>query len=244
MTLHQRTKEKRQEQEAMVRMEALLNDGTVKRYKINEIFYSIQGEGDETGCAAVFIRFSACNLACAWCDTEYDTGGKLSIETILRAVKGRFDRPDIWMGPKPIIICTGGEPSLQMDEGFVDAFQDAGYKLSMETNGILWKPAMQYFQTVVVSPKTLKGWWSERSTIGFPRWRERRMVLKVVYDRSNPLLSEIMKRALATTARAHYLQPLECQTSKETNAAEVIKIVKNNPRWRLSLQTHKILNVR
>lgn len=215
-----------------------------KRYKINEIFYTIQGEGIHAGAAAVFIRFSACNLSCSWCDTEYDSGVKMEAKTIWGAVAAtmRGHGPEITRQRKrpvslPIIVCTGGEPSLQVDQEFVDTFKE--FTVTMETNGIKWTDALHALDVVTVSPKSMEGWWSKDVFEG-----RANVVFKLVYDPSNPEMEEMMEQVLQTQARAWFLQPLEDQENGSTNVKEVIKIVQSDPRWRLSLQTHKVLGLR
>jgi len=203
-----------------------------KRYKINEIFYTIQGEGILAGSAAVFIRFAACNLSCSWCDTEYDSGVMLEAQTILKAVE-LVSEPYL-PADLPIIVCTGGEPSLQVDWAFVQTFP---HHLTMETNGIKWKGEFHNFHTITVSPKTMEGWWLGTDA---PSW----IVFKVVYDPDNPNMKKIMGAALHLPAKAHFLQPLENQEDGSTNVEMVVEIVKKDPRWRLSLQTHKVLGLR
>lgn len=209
-----------------------------KRYKIVEIFYTIQGEGDHAGEAAIFVRFSHCNLACEWCDTAYDTGLWMTKEEVVNAVDHTWCK-DYKIDGLPIIVMTGGEPSLQVDEALVSALQTAGYPLTMETNGILWKPIMSAFTTITVSPKTKNGWWTER----YPD-RARFTSIKVVYDLANPHFHEILARARIAPHRKLYIQPLENQADKSTNVDLVIEFIKTNPTWKLSLQTHKILGVR
>lgn len=256
MSIHERSPEKALEQQQMrelqqARHASLPLAAKEKTYKINEIFYTIQGEALYAGTAAVFIRFSACNLACEWCDTEYDSGEKLTVGTILSLVLKMLPPSTIRRGgTKPIIVCTGGEPSLQMDGNFVATFRNAGFRLTMETNGIKWKDPMNDFDLITCSPKTMTGWWcgqDETSGALLATWKLRqgaKLVIKMVYDPENPLMDVMMDTALKVDADALFLQPLEDQEDGTTNADEVIQIVQEDPRWRLSLQTHKILGVR
>ncbi len=110
----------------------------------------------------------------------------------------------------------------------------------METNGTVWRACMELFHVVTVSPKGLEGWWRKgRCSLSFDQ-----LVLKVVYDPDNPQMMGIMDRVLTIPVRHKFLQPLESQADKTTNVKEVIELVKKNPRWRLSLQSHKILGLR
>lgn len=210
-------------------------------YKIREIFYSIQGEGSDAGKAAVFVRFSHCNLACTWCDTDYDHGDWMTVTQVVDEIS-RLVREFIpVLGRLPIIVFTGGEPSLQVDRNLTWHLRDRGYRLTMETNGIKWTKDMAYMDTITVSPKTPYGWWSAAGLS--PRETEQ-LVMKVVYDPSNPEFNEILHRASRATCRERYLQPLEDQATKATNVTDVVDYVKRHPQWRLSLQTHKILGLR
>ena len=93
--------------------------------KINEIFYSLQGEGYHTGKAAIFIRFSGCNLKCSFCDTEHEEGTLMSDEEIIKAIS---------VYPSNLVVLTGGEPSLWIDEEFIDLLHQAGKYVCIETN--------------------------------------------------------------------------------------------------------------
>jgi organic radical activating enzyme len=217
------------------------HDSKKLKYKINEIFYSIQGEGRNAGRASVFIRFSACNLACSWCDTEYDSGVMLSVESIVQLVSTVVEgvSPE---GGSPLIVCTGGEPSLQVDRTFCDAFK--GYELSMETNGINWTEALTRFERVTISPKTLEGWWREPEKLRLIYAPD----VKVIYDDSTPealrLTFEILNATKDLPFDNRYIQPLENQEDKTTNVEVVKLFVMHMTRWKLSLQTHKLLGVR
>ena len=112
--------------------------------KINDIFYSLQGEGHNTGRAAVFIRFAGCNLRCPFCDTEFDTYREMTDEAILQAIAPY---------PARFVVLTGGEPTLQVDEAFVDLLHSQGYEVAMESNGT--RPAPQNLDWLTVSPKSL-----------------------------------------------------------------------------------------
>lgn len=205
-------------------------------YHINEIFHSIQGEGTNSGASAVFLRFAHCNLSCSWCDTEYNSSVRMTAKSILRAMDHICGYPE---RDKPIVVCTGGEPSLQVDGLLVRSLSNAGFdNLTMETNGIRWNDAMRCFDTLSVSPKTLDGWWR-----GATPYQAMGMDLKVVYDPDNPDLQNLMEVALRVPARGHFLQPLEDQETHETNVQEVIAVVLRDPRWKISIQTHKVLGL-
>ena len=176
------------------------------KYKINEIFYSIQGEGYWTGTAAIFIRFSGCNLKCWFCDTKHESGGQMSIDDILLAIKAY---------PARHVVLTGGEPTLQADKALYDALKLNGYYVQIETNGT---STGIYADWITCSPKEnrILDWGDE---------------LKVVFT----------GQELEPYEKLHfnhfYLQP--CSMEFEP----VINIIKERPKWRLSLQTQKMLKI-
>ena len=176
--------------------------------KINEIFYSIQGEGFFTGTPAIFVRFSGCNLNCDFCDTQHQQGEMMTQEDIL--VK-------IIQYPSKHLIFTGGEPSLFIDFDFVQFFKNAGYFIQIETNGTCRIP--QNIDWVTCSPK-------ENLLL------EEADELKIVYTGQNLLEFENFK------ASYRYLQPCSMK-----NTEDVIDYIKSDPRWRLSVQLHKLLNI-
>ena len=188
----------------------------MKLYKINEIFYSLQGEGYYSGIASIFIRFSGCNLSCSFCDTQHETGELMTQEQILDQVT-RF--------PAKHVVLTGGEPSLFVTKELIDGLHAAGKYVCIETNGLHALP--EGIDWVTLSPKTAQ------TTL---RTCDE---LKLVYTEGpfNPH-NEIK-------AAHYFIQP--CDTGDSTNnqriLAECISYIKDNPRWRLSLQTHKIVGI-
>ena len=179
--------------------------------KINEIFYSLQGEGSFTGTPAVFVRFSGCNLKCSFCDTEHESGKQMTDQEIIDEVANY---------PAPIVVLTGGEPSLWIDETFVAALkQRTGKQVCIETNGT--NPLPDNIDWVTCSPK-------EGGNVVLTRINE----LKVVYT------GQDMSQYDALPGM-RYLQPCSGK-----NTEEVIEYIKKHPTWRLSLQTHKYLNIR
>ena len=185
--------------------------------RINDILYSLQGEGHNTGRAAVFVRFAGCNLRCSFCDTEFDTFREMTDEEIMA---------EIMQYPARFVVLTGGEPTLQVDEAFVDLLHQNGFEVAMESNGTL--PAPQNLDWLTVSPKSLQG-------AGDMRKPDE---LKVVYDEdTDPNAFLLPQNTLL------YLQP--CDTGDaERNAAIIqrcIDYIKEHPEWRLSLQTHKLV---
>lgn len=195
-------------------------------YRINEIFFSLQGEGYHTGQAAVFVRFSGCNLRCPFCDTDFSQSIGMTAADIVAEVQ-RLS-PD----PRVLVILTGGEPSLQTDDTLINALRATGKTLCIETNGTHPLPAG--IDWITCSPK-------EGTRIVLPRADE----LKIVYlspspDAPSGTPSQDVEQWAALVPATHlYLQPCSCQ-----NTAEVIDYILRHPHWHLSLQTHKYLNIR
>jgi len=195
-------------------------------YKVNEIFYSLQGEGYNTGTASVFIRLSGCNLHCAFCDTRHEEGTMMSLPEIVEQVM-QFPKA-------PLIVLTGGEPSLWIDDDFVMGLkQMTGKRIAIETNGT--HPLPHGIDWVTLSPKTGIGDSGEVPVV-LTHCDE----LKVVYLGQD--LSQYDR--IETTHR--YLQP--CWVSDEQqcclNMQATVQAVLDHPEWRLSLQTHRILDIK
>jgi organic radical activating enzyme len=195
-------------------------------HKINEIFYSLQGEGYNTGTASVFIRLSGCNLHCAFCDTRHEEGTMMSLPEIVEQVM-QFPKA-------PLIVLTGGEPSLWIDDDFVMGLkQMTGKRIAIETNGT--HPLPHGIDWVTLSPKTGIGDSGEVPVV-LTHCDE----LKVVYLGQD--LSQYDR--IETTHR--YLQP--CWVSDEQqcchNMQATVQAVLDHPEWRLSLQTHRILDIK
>lgn len=178
--------------------------------KINEIFYSLQGEGFHTGTPAVFVRFSGCNLRCPFCDTQHEQGTQMTDEDILQ---------QILQYPARTVILTGGEPSLWIDDAFIQLLHSAGLYVCIETNGTRALP--QGIDWVTCSPKD-----------GGEVVLEHMDELKVVYQGQD--LSQYDR----FQAGHYFLQPCSC-----SNTAQVVQCILQNPKWRLSLQTHKYIGI-
>ncbi|MDD2960651.1 MAG: radical SAM protein [Muribaculaceae bacterium] len=194
--------------------------------KINEIFYSLQGEGHHTGVPAVFIRFSGCNLHCNFCDTKHESGTMMSNDAIIAEVmKYRHSK---------LIVLTGGEPSLFIDNNFIIALKEAtGMTIAIETNGTHSIPSA--IDWITLSPKTgFEG--GDDSPLFITKCNE----LKVVFT------GQGLEQYFEIEASFYYLQP--CATGDNAkdriNTQATIKAVMDDPRWNLSLQTHKLLNIR
>jgi 7-carboxy-7-deazaguanine synthase len=208
-------------------------------YTVREIFYTLQGEGARTGRPAVFCRFSGCNLwtgreadraaaVCRFCDTEFvgvgPDGGKFATaEALARAVRGA------WQGNgrgRPYVVCTGGEPLLQLDREAIDAFHAAGLEVAVETNGTVLPP--DGIDWVTVSPK------ANADTI-LTRGNE----LKLVF----PQEGAPPERFAHWDFDEFYLQPMY-GPDLEANTRAALEYCLAHPQWRLSLQTHKVLGIR
>lgn len=193
-------------------------------FPINEIFYSLQGEGFYTGTPSIFIRFSGCNLRCPFCDTEHQTHQLMSEEEILATIHPF---------PARQVVLTGGEPSLFVTSEFIDQLHAAGYYVTIETNGT--HPVPANLDWVTLSPKNA---YLPASSAAQPLLRHCDE-LKVVYDgRPIPQYSQI-------ESRHRYLQP--CDTGNATEnarlTAEAIQYCLAHPEWSLSLQIHKLLHI-
>lgn len=187
-------------------------------YKINEIFYSLQGEGANTGTPSVFIRFAGCNLRCPFCDTDFADFNEQTIEDIL---------DEISQYPSNFVVLTGGEPSLQVDQTLIDALHDADYVVAIETNGTHVLP--ENIDWITCSPK-------EGSKIVLTEADE----VKVVYTGQ-----DVERYADEIEAESYYLQPCSIEKGgiRTDNVEEVVAYCLANPHWALSLQTHKLINI-
>jgi len=193
-------------------------------YKVNEIFYSLQGEGYWTGTPMVFLRLSGCNLKCPFCDTAHDSGTSMSARDIVDEIRKADE------GSSRRVCITGGEPLLQLDRALVKAIGDNGYRIHLETNGT--RPLPCDIDWVTVSPK--KG---ARVVIYPDDINE----VKIIFEGDDsPLLLQWEDEGLK------YIQP--CDTGdpvkNKENTALAVEYVKRHPGWRLSLQTHKLIDIR
>jgi len=192
--------------------------------KVNEIFYSLQGEGHYTGTPAVFIRFSGCNLRCWFCDTDFQSGTQMTEDEILAEVR-RY--------PASHVVITGGEPTMQLTSSLVNKLHESGYYVMMETNGTRPLPPGCDVDWVTCSPKLING---QLAPVRIRYIDE----LKVVYE------GQDMSLYCFIPAAEHRLQPCDTgdpERNKEI-LAQTIEYILQHPQWKLSLQTHKILNVR
>lgn len=195
--------------------------------RINEIFYSLQGEGRHAGRAAVFVRLSGCNLKCPFCDTDFSQYREMTIEEITDEVcKLSLDCH--------FVVITGGEPTLQNCTHLIDELHKNGYQVAMESNGTNYAPLNCDWLTI--SPKTLFVG-TKAAEIKQVRCNELKVVFDCVHD------PEVYNNI---RAEYFYLQP--CDTGDMQKNREIMKqcveYIKKHPKWKLSLQTQKILNVR
>lgn len=184
---------------------------TDKTYRINEIFCSLQGEGYHTGTAVVFLRFSGCNRACTFCDTDFAAYKEMTAQQIVEAVSAYTPRH---------LIITGGEPTLQLDAPLVSALKAAGFFVQIETNGS--NEVCDGVDWVTCSPKA-KPWHIAHVD-----------ELKIVYQGQDV---ETMREHF--NAAHNFLQPCSGE-----NTEAVIEYIIAHPQWRLSLQTHKLINIK
>jgi 7-carboxy-7-deazaguanine synthase (Cx14CxxC type) len=210
-------------------------------YAVKEIFYTLQGEGANAGRAAVFCRFAGCNLwsgreadrgaaVCRFCDTDFlgvdgEGGGKFtSAEELAAAVEQKW--PTNSAVGQRFVVCTGGEPLLQLDTSLIGALRVRGFEIAVETNGTIAVPAG--IDWLCVSPKA-----------GAELVQRTGDELKLVYPQpgADPTTFEML------SFRHFFLQPMdgpECETNTEVALGYCL----SHPQWRLSLQTHKILGIR
>ncbi len=189
-------------------------------YRVNEIFYSIQGEGEFAGAPAVFVRFSGCNLACPWCDTDHSHGEDMPRDELEDAVKKLLAGHD-----GAIIVLTGGEPALQLHDD-EPLFQGFARFLCIETNGT--QPVPGWIDWITVSPK------NELSPI-VPRPNE----LKFVFEPEHIPYYLSMQEADCILN----IQPL-ARKDGASNLREAVDFVLAHPRFKLSVQLHKMIGVR
>lgn len=192
--------------------------------KVNEIFYSIQGEGAYTGNSAIFVRFSGCNLKCPFCDTDFKKYTEMDeYEIVLEVMKQSSSCK--------FVVLTGGEPTLQVNSKLLELLHNKGYFVAMETNGTNEVPAG--VDWVTCSPKCQ---FVKNGELAIKQCNE----LKLVYTGENEVTDFGIK------ADYYYLQP--CDTGAENENRYIVNslicYVKENPRWKISVQLQKILEVR
>jgi 7-carboxy-7-deazaguanine synthase len=210
-------------------------------WAVKEIFYTLQGEGARAGTAAVFCRFAGCNLwsgreedragaACRFCDTDFvgtggPGGGRFDSAALLaRAAREAWRAP--WpSGGRPLLVCTGGEPLLQLDAALVRAFHDEGFEVAVETNGT--RPLPEGVDWVTVSPKSA-------SPLAVASGDE----LKLVYPQDG-----VPPGAFEGLPFRHFLlQPMD-GSDRVANLSRAARYCLEHPGWRLSIQMHKVVGL-
>jgi 7-carboxy-7-deazaguanine synthase (Cx14CxxC type) len=210
-------------------------------YSVHEIFYTLQGEGFHAGRPAVFCRFAGCNLwtgreeqrataICRFCDTDFvgisEDGGRFSTaESLAEAVASHWPAEHA-EGSRPYVVCTGGEPLLQLDEPLIAAFHAQGFEVAIETNGTQLAP--EGIDWICVSPKA-------RADLVLRAGDE----LKLVYPQENGE----PERYEGLAFDYFFLQPMD-GPDVEQNTRAALAYCLDHPRWRLSIQTHKLLGIR
>lgn len=206
-------------------------------YQVKEIYYTLQGEGARTGRAAVFLRFAGCNLwsgherdragaVCCFCDTDFvgtdgPGGGKFkTARDLADAVAKKWPG-----GEAPYVVCTGGEPLLQMDGDLIRALHAKGFEIGIETNGTIEPP--RGIDWICVSPKAEA-----------PLILQRGQELKLVY----PQEGGEPERYAALAFEHFFLQPMD-GPARERNTRAAAQYCQHHPQWRLSLQTHKLIGI-
>ena len=187
-----------------------------KTYNVNEIFFSLQGEGRNTGRCAVFIRFSGCNLKCSFCDTDFKSYREMTVDDIISTISK-------WK-KAGFVVLTGGEPTLQVDDKLIDALHALGFYVAMESNGTRVPP--QNLDWLTVSPK---------GSVVVTKCNE----LKCIFD------GESMVDDTGIQADYYYLQPCDVgdKAKNQVILQACISYILSHPKWRLSLQTHKMIGI-
>ena len=218
-------------------------------YAVKEIFYTLQGEGQNAGRPAVFCRFAGCNLwtgreadrhkaVCQFCDTDFvgigpDGGRFADASALADAVLSRW--PSVVggraVGGRPLVVCTGGEPLLQVDADAISALHDRGFEVAVETNGT--QEAPPGLDHICVSPKA-----------DAPLVLTRGDELKLVFPQTHPEAQP--DRFADLPFHSFFLQPLDTgdEAGTQANTRAALAYCLAHPQWRLSLQTHKLLDIR
>ena len=216
-------------------------------YRVNEIFYTLQGEGAHSGIPAVFVRLSGCNLRCPWCDTEFADYREMSADEVVAEVCSLYDLQN---PRRKMVVLTGGEPSLQVDQPLVDALHAAGFYICIETNGT--HPLPEGIDWITCSPKETSlqhSAVSGQAPLALKRVNEVKVVFTGTYD------PEVWRSQLE--AEHWMLQPLrftgewlidhavdEWEDDRNDNLDDTVRYILAHPFWRLSVQLHKIVGLR
>ena len=208
-------------------------------YTVKEVFYTLQGEGGQAGRAAVFCRFAGCNLwsgreadrasaICRFCDTDFvgtdgPGGGKFATaQALAEAIAAQWPGQ---AGGKPLVVCTGGEPLLQLDSAAIQAIHAQGFEIAVETNGT--QPAPPGLDWICVSPKST-------AEVVLTKGAE----LKLVF----PQADAMPERFESLEFQHFFLQPMD-GPDRQRNLQMTVEYCLRHPQWRLSLQTHKVIGI-
>tara|TARA_Y100000588_G_C14214700_1_gene908290 strand:+ start:1291 stop:1920 length:630 start_codon:yes stop_codon:yes gene_type:complete len=207
-------------------------------YKIKEIYYTIQGEGYHTGRPAIFLRFSGCNLwtgqekdrfnaICYWCDTDFVgtngiNGGKYYLDNLEKTILSLWPKNE---SENPYVVCTGGEPLLQMNDEIINMIHKAGFEIGLETNGTIIPPVG--IDWLCVSPKA-------NTELLLIEGNE----LKIVF----PQIGVNPKEYEKFDFNHFFIQPMDGE-NLHRNTRKAKEFISLNPKWKLSIQTHKILGI-
>lgn len=191
------------------------------KLNVNEIFYSLQGEGGRSGEASIFIRLTKCNLACTFCDTDFAQGEDMTVEEILAEID---QYPCKW------IIWTGGEPTIQLNDDILREFQKVGYKQAIETNGT--RPVPSLINYITCSPKQ--------------NYEKIKKLIPFVNEIRIPVAKgdEIPDISVFPKANKYFLSPIfDGSTIIKENVDYCVDMIKKNTDWQLSLQVHKLIDI-
>lgn len=191
--------------------------------KVNEIFYSLQGEGARAGEPSIFIRLSGCDLTCGFCDTEFTSGKEMAVVEIIEYCQKKFPKC-FW------IIWTGGEPALQLTKEIVQSFKQAGYSQAIETNGN--HPVPDNLDFITLSPKVAEHILGKN----FPK-----EVSEMRYVRHS---GQMNVPETKIKAQHYFLSPMfDGDKVNKENLRHCISLCLKNPKWKLSIQLHKLLKI-
>jgi organic radical activating enzyme len=192
--------------------------------EVNEIFYSLQGEGGRQGEASIFIRLSGCNLTCRFCDTDFSASKTMNLGQIMTRIA---PYPCRW------IVWTGGEPALQLTDEILQYFKDRGYSQAIESNGTL--PLSPLLDYTVVSPKGMNIAYTKKNN---PRVDEIRLPVRKG--------TVIPKFEDLPEAKQYFLSPIFTagEGTTHANIRYCTRYVQKHPEWKLSVQLHKLIGIR
>lgn len=252
-----------------------------RSYSVVEVFSTIQGEGKWTGRACVFLRFAGCNMwsgrpedrskgagACAmWCDTDFAKGHKMALPEVLGRLEAAW-MPGQECSTDRMVVISGGEPTLQLDDELAKALLHEGWFTAIETNGTVDNPSLELVDHVCVSPKqgsVLKVWgahelkfvlpgavpgappdhhWSEDQLLTIARDGEWGALYVQPQDVTDQTTVELTALTHARQRRNHVMGSIGAGQLYEANLKTCVDWVKSHPSWRLSLQTHKYIGAR